>query len=100
MLWGIEDNARLHSETQAVPAKRLEEETSGLLRMEHDRMVGQDEAIVTASQGVRRARLNDPGRPIGSFIFLGPVNDVEALALSNPDRSVRRAKNEVDGDDA
>src|SRR6266568_1129 len=55
-----------------------EEETARLLRMEeelHKRMVGQDEAIVTVSQAVRRARagLKDPRRPIGSFIFLGPT---------------------------
>ena len=62
-----------------VPVSRLvEEETSRLLRMEeelHRRMVGQDEAIVTVSQAVRRARagFKDPRRPIGSFIFLGPT---------------------------
>jgi ATP-dependent Clp protease ATP-binding subunit ClpC len=62
-----------------VPVSRLvEEETSRLLRMEeeiHKRMVGQDEAIRTVSQAVRRARagLKDPRRPIGSFIFLGPT---------------------------
>jgi ATP-dependent Clp protease ATP-binding subunit ClpC len=41
----------------------------------HNRMVGQDEAIKTVSQAVRRARagLKDPRRPIGSFIFLGPT---------------------------
>src|SRR5439155_19382831 len=49
-----------------------------LLRMDeelHERMVGQDEAIVTVSQAVRRARagLKAPRRPIGSFIFLGPT---------------------------
>ncbi|HEY8797604.1 MAG TPA: ATP-dependent Clp protease ATP-binding subunit, partial [Candidatus Dormibacteraeota bacterium] len=62
-----------------VPVARLvEEETARLLRMEeeiHKRMVGQDEAIKTVSQAVRRARagLKDPRRPIGSFIFLGPT---------------------------
>src|SRR5438477_2516945 len=41
----------------------------------HKRMVGQDEAILTVSQAVRRARagLKDPRRPIGSFIFMGPT---------------------------
>jgi ATP-dependent Clp protease ATP-binding subunit ClpC len=62
-----------------VPVSRLvEEETSRLLRMEeelHKRVVGQDQAIQTVSQAVRRARagLKDPRRPIGSFIFLGPT---------------------------
>jgi ATP-dependent Clp protease ATP-binding subunit ClpC len=59
-------------------SRLVEEETSRLLRMEeeiHKRMVGQDEAIKTVSQAVRRARagLKDPRRPIGSFIFLGPT---------------------------
>jgi len=41
----------------------------------HKRVIGQDEAIKTISQAVRRARagLKDPRRPIGSFIFLGPT---------------------------
>jgi ATP-dependent Clp protease ATP-binding subunit ClpC len=62
-----------------VPVSRLvEEETSRLLRMEeelHKRVVGQEDAIQTVSQAVRRARagLKDPRRPIGSFIFLGPT---------------------------
>lgn len=56
----------------------MEEETSRLLRMEeelHKRVIGQEEAITTISQAVRRARagLKDPRRPIGSFIFLGPT---------------------------
>jgi ATP-dependent Clp protease ATP-binding subunit ClpC len=64
-----------------VPVSRLvEEETSRLLRMEeelHKRVVGQEDAIQTVSQAVRRARagLKDPRRPIGSFIFLGPTGD-------------------------
>jgi ATP-dependent Clp protease ATP-binding subunit ClpC len=62
-----------------IPVKRLQsDETSRLLEMEkslHDRVVGQDEAIVTISKAVRRARagFKDPKRPIGSFIFLGPT---------------------------
>src|SRR5213596_2975798 len=62
-----------------VPVSRLvEEESARLLRMEeeiHKRMVGQEEAIITFSQVVRRARagLKNPRRPIGSFIFLGPT---------------------------
>jgi ATP-dependent Clp protease ATP-binding subunit ClpC len=74
-----EDIATIVSAWTGVPVHRLvEEETSRLLRMEdelHKRVVGQDEAIVTISQAVRRARagLKDPKRPIGSFIFLGPT---------------------------
>ena len=71
--------AQIVASWTGVPVSRLvEEETSRLLRMEeelHKRMVGQDEAIITVSQAVRRARagLKDPRRPIGSFIFLGPT---------------------------
>src|SRR6202521_3504012 len=76
---GEEDIAQIVAAWTGVPVSRLvEEETSRLLRMEeelHKRMVGQDEAIVTVSQAVRRARagLKDPRRPIGVFIFLGPT---------------------------
>ncbi|KAB8142549.1 ATP-dependent Clp protease ATP-binding subunit [Chloroflexia bacterium SDU3-3] len=62
-----------------VPVKRLKgDETTRLLDMEkmlHSRVVGQEEAVVTISKAVRRARagLKDPKRPIGSFIFLGPT---------------------------
>ena len=76
---GEEDIAQIVAAWTGVPVSRLvEEETAHLLRMEeelHKRMVGQDEAIVTVSQAVRRARagLKDPRRPIGSFIFLGPT---------------------------
>jgi ATP-dependent Clp protease ATP-binding subunit ClpB len=59
-------------------SKLLEGETQKLLRMEqnlHERVVGQDEAVRAVSNAVRRARagLQDPNRPIGSFIFLGPT---------------------------
>jgi ATP-dependent Clp protease ATP-binding subunit ClpC len=74
-----EDIATIVAAWTGVPVSRLvEEETSRLLRMEdelHKRVIGQDEAIKTISQAVRRARagLKDPRRPIGSFIFLGPT---------------------------
>ncbi len=61
-----------------VPVYKLtSSESSKLLRMEdelHKRVVGQDEAIKTVSQAIRRSRsgLKDPKRPIGSFMFLGP----------------------------
>ena len=56
----------------------MEGETAKLIHMEerlHERVVGQDEAIQAVSDAVRRARagLKDPGRPIGSFLFLGPT---------------------------
>jgi ATP-dependent Clp protease ATP-binding subunit ClpC len=61
-----------------IPVYKLtEEETQKLLRMEdelHKRVVGQEQAIKSVSQAIRRTRagLKDPKRPSGSFIFLGP----------------------------
>jgi ATP-dependent Clp protease ATP-binding subunit ClpC len=74
-----EDIASLVGQTTGIPVSRLEETESGkLLRMEdylHERVIGQDRAIVALSDAIRRARagLKDPRRPIGSFIFLGPT---------------------------
>jgi ATP-dependent Clp protease ATP-binding subunit ClpB len=62
-----------------VPVERLlEGETEKLIHMEgrlHERVVGQDEAVEAVANALRRARtgLQDPNRPIGSFIFLGPT---------------------------
>src|SRR5213082_490691 len=62
-----------------IPVSRLlEGETEKLIHMEerlHDRVVGQDEAVEAVANALRRARtgLQDPNRPIGSFIFLGPT---------------------------
>ena len=62
-----------------IPVARLVEgEREKLLRMEHEltrRVVGQDDALRAVADAVRRARsgLGDPGRPIGSFLFLGPT---------------------------
>ncbi|MFN2235310.1 MAG: AAA family ATPase, partial [Anaerolineales bacterium] len=58
-------------------SQMMETEAEKLLNMEdrlHERIVGQDEAIVAISDAIRRARsgLKDPRRPIGSFIFIGP----------------------------
>ena len=49
--------------------------TSSYGRVLHDRVVGQDEAVVAVSNAVRRSRagLSDPNRPSGSFLFLGPT---------------------------
>ncbi|MEX2080544.1 MAG: AAA family ATPase, partial [Dehalococcoidia bacterium] len=74
-----EDIASLVGQVTGIPVSRLEEtEGDKLLRMEeglHQRVIGQDEAIVALSDAIRRARagLKDPRRPIGSFIFLGPT---------------------------
>ena len=59
-------------------SKLLEGERDKLLRMEaalHQRVVGQDEAVVSVANAIRRSRagLSDPNRPIGSFLFLGPT---------------------------
>jgi len=74
-----EDVAEIVSQWTAIPVSRLlEGEIEKLVHMEerlHRRVVGQDEAIQAVSNAVRRARagLQDPDRPIGSFIFLGPT---------------------------
>ncbi len=74
-----EDIAEVVGMWTGIPVKRLKgDETLRLMNMEdalHKRVVGQEEAIVTISKAVRRARagLKDPKRPIGSFIFLGPT---------------------------
>jgi len=76
---GAEDIAEVVAEWTGIPvAKLLEGEVEKLMRMEealHRRVVGQDEAVQAVSNAVRRARagLQDPNRPIGSFIFLGPT---------------------------
>ncbi|MFQ6059473.1 MAG: ATP-dependent chaperone ClpB [Anaerolineae bacterium] len=74
-----EDIAEVVSSWTGIPVSRLMEgEVQKLLHMEerlHRRVVGQDEAISAVANAVRRARagLQDPNRPIGSFIFLGPT---------------------------
>jgi ATP-dependent Clp protease ATP-binding subunit ClpB len=74
-----DDIAEVVSRWTGIPVSRLMEgETEKLLHMEerlHDRLIGQDEAVIAISDAIRRARagLKDPKRPIGSFIFLGPT---------------------------
>jgi ATP-dependent Clp protease ATP-binding subunit ClpB len=76
---GEDDVAEVVSAWTGIPVSRmLEGEREKLLRMEdrlHERVVGQDEAVSVVSDSVRRARagLQDPRRPIGSFIFMGPT---------------------------
>jgi ATP-dependent Clp protease ATP-binding subunit ClpB len=72
-----EDIAAIVAKWTGIPvSKMLESERSKLVRMEeelHKRVVGQDEAVRAVSEAIRRSRagLQDPNRPIGSFIFLG-----------------------------
>jgi ATP-dependent Clp protease ATP-binding subunit ClpB len=74
-----EDIAAVVSRWTGIPvSKLLEGEMRKLLQLEselHHRVIGQDEAVQAVSEAVMRARsgLNDPNRPIGSFIFLGPT---------------------------
>ena len=74
-----EDIAAVVSKMTGIPLFRLEEkESRRLLRMEEElrkRIIGQDDAILSITRAIRRARagLGDPRRPIGSFIFLGPT---------------------------
>jgi len=71
--------AEVVSAATGIPvAKMLQGEREKLLSMEdflHNRVVGQDEAVVAVSNAVRRSRagLSDPNRPSGSFLFLGPT---------------------------
>jgi ATP-dependent Clp protease ATP-binding subunit ClpB len=74
-----EDIARIVSKWTGIPiSKMLEGEVKKLVEMEsrlRDRVVGQDDALRTVANAIRRSRagLSDPKRPIGSFIFLGPT---------------------------
>lgn len=74
-----EDIADVVSQWTRIPVRKLaESESSRLKKLEqtlHKRVVGQEEAVTAVAKAVRRGRvgLKDPGRPIGSFLFLGPT---------------------------
>ncbi|WP_017754891.1 ATP-dependent protease ATP-binding subunit ClpC [Calidifontibacillus oryziterrae] len=74
-----EDIALVVSAWTGIPVSKLAQaETDRLLNMEsvlHNRVIGQEEAVIAVAKAIRRARagLKDPKRPIGSFIFLGPT---------------------------
>ena len=74
-----DDIANVVSKWTGIPVTKLvESEKQKLLNMEdilHKRLIGQDEAVDTVSDAIRRARsgLKDPKRPIGTFLFLGPT---------------------------
>jgi ATP-dependent Clp protease ATP-binding subunit ClpC len=75
----VEDIAEIVSRRTGIPVSQLtQEERDRLLKLEerlHERVIGQDEAVEAVAEAVRRARagLADPGRPDGSFLFLGPT---------------------------
>ncbi len=74
-----DDIAQTVARWTGIPVDRLlEGETAKLIRMEerlHQRVIGQEEAVSAVANALRRARtgLQDPSRPIGSFVFLGPT---------------------------
>ncbi|MGB3733633.1 MAG: AAA family ATPase [Ilumatobacter sp.] len=74
-----EDIAEVVAKATGVPLTRLmESETSKLVHLEgllHQRVIGQEDAVVSVANAIRRSRagLSDPDRPIGSFMFLGPT---------------------------
>ena len=74
-----EDIAHVVAQWTGIPLKKMTEtDSERLLQMEqvlHERVIGQDEAVRAVSRALRRARagLQDPNRPIGSFVFLGPT---------------------------
>lgn len=76
---GVEEIAEIVARSTGIPvAKMMEGEREKLLHMEdvlHQRVVGQNEAIVAVSDAIRRSRagLSDPNKPYGSFMFLGPT---------------------------
>ena len=95
--------AQVVSKWTGIPVdKMLEGEREKLLKMEealHQRVIGQDEAVTAVSAAVRRARagLQDPNRPLGSFLFLGPTGVgktelTKALAsfLFDDDQAIQR----------
>ncbi|MFC5907933.1 ATP-dependent Clp protease ATP-binding subunit [Streptacidiphilus monticola] len=74
-----QDIADIVARRTGIPVAQLtRSERERLLALEdalHDRVVGQDEAVLAVAQAVRRSRagMGDPGRPVGSFLFLGPT---------------------------
>jgi ATP-dependent Clp protease ATP-binding subunit ClpB len=74
-----DDIAEVVARWTGIPVTRIEEsETAKLVHLEqrlHERVVGQDEAVVAVANAIRRSRagLQDPDRPIGSFLFVGPT---------------------------
>ncbi len=76
---GFDDIARVVSAWTHIPVTKMteteREKLMGLENVLHERVIGQDQAVVAVSKAIRRARagLKDPNRPVGSFLFLGPT---------------------------
>ena len=76
---GVEEIAEVVSRATGIPvARMMQGEREKLLQMEshlHQRVIGQNEAVTLVADAIRRSRagLSDPGRPYGSFLFLGPT---------------------------
>ena len=74
-----EDIAKILEEWTGVPATNIvQEEAERLMNLEsvlHERVIGQDRAVESVAEAIRRSRagIKDPNRPVGSFIFLGPT---------------------------
>ena len=73
------DIAEIVAKWTGIPVNRMmESERQKLLQLEnflHQRVIGQHDAVVSVAAAIRRARagMNDPGRPLGSFMFMGPT---------------------------
>ena len=99
----VDDIAEIVARSTGIPVSQLTEtERDRLLRLEeqlHERVVGQDDAVTAIAEAVRRSRagLDDPNRPIGSFLFLGPTGvgktelakALAATMFGDEDRMVR-----------
>ena len=76
---GFDDIARVVSAWTHIPVTKMteteREKLMGLENILHERVIGQEQAVVAVSKAIRRARagLKDPNRPVGSFLFLGPT---------------------------
>ncbi|MEU8590127.1 ATP-dependent Clp protease ATP-binding subunit [Streptomyces sp. NPDC048664] len=99
----VDDIAEVLSARTGIPVSQLTEtERERLMKLEdllHERVIGQDQAVMAVAQAVRRGRagMGDPDRPTGSFLFLGPTGvgktelakALAELLFGDPDRMIR-----------